>query len=279
MVDPAPRSRPRRRRLAEVATALLIGAASGWTAHEFATAEGDPSPSALDGSTAPAAARPQHLAPDSSESSRNSSGPNIESTDFWAATALALAARSGRLESLLDEIEARQMDPRTAIEQAIAESSDQDLATVVSAVTRIGEDELLAAGDLRPFASRLVDVALDGLAGPSSEPEPPRRVLFTTTTGGFDPDSSTRNQFPTDQGRIFARIELSDHDANRVLVKWLNADTGRVHSLQSMAYDPQQPLWSFLARDADWDRGRYEVSFYSQDAKMTLLGRGEFTIF
>jgi hypothetical protein len=272
MVDPAARARSRWRRPAEIAATLLLGAVLGWTAHELAGADGGRSPSPPTRAGDSAASHPPD--PEASSSDRDA-----ETVDFWAATALASAARSGRIEALLEEIESRNLDPRTSIEQAIAESSDQDLATVLSAVTRIDEEELLAAGDLRPFASRLVDVALDGLAGPSSEPEPSRRVLFTATTGGFDPESSSQSTFPTDQGRIFARIELGDHDGDRVLVKWLNADTRRVHSLQSMAYDPDQPLWSFLARDADWDRGRYEVSFYSQDSKMTLLGRGAFTIF
>lgn len=272
MVDPAVRARSRWRRPAELGATLLLGAVLGWTAHELAGAERSRTSSPP---TPPAeSADSRRIGPETPTSDRNA-----ESVDFWAATALALAARSGRIEALLDEFESRNLDPRSSIEQAIAESSDQELATVLSAVTRIDEDELLATGDLRPFASRLVDVALDGLAGPSSESEPSRRVLFSATTGDFDPESSAQSSFPTDQGRIFARIDLGDHDGNRVLVKWLNADTRRVHSLQSMSYDPDQPLWSFLARDADWDPGRYEVSFYSQDSKMTLLGRGAFTIF
>lgn len=274
MADSGSPMRPRWRKPAEFGAVLVLGVVVGWLARDGIGAKwGSPSaPQGVpdSGMTASAAA---------SDLRAPEAGRTGESSQFWAATALALAARTGRIEALLDEIEAGTTDPRESLERAIAESSDRDLATIVSAVTRIDEDDLLTQGDLRPFASRLVDVALDGLDGPSREPEPPRRVVFTGTTRDFDPDASAQTRFPADQGRIFAMIELDDHDGSRVLVKWLNEDTKRVHSLQSMSYDPSQPLWSFLARDGDWDRGRYEVSFYSQDAEMTLLGRGAFVVF
>jgi len=274
MADSGSPPRSRWRKPAEVGAVLVLGAILGWTARDW-FGPGPDSPPAPQGAAATGMAEP--AAPLAAPTAK--AGRNADSSRFWAATALALAARTGRIEALLDEIEAGTGDPRDSLERAIAESSDRELATIVSAVTRIDEDELLTEGDLRPFASRLVDVALDGLDGPSKEPEPPRRVVFTGTTRDFDRDASSQTRFPADQGRIFAMIELDDHDGSRVLVKWLNEDTKRVHSLQSMTYDPSQPLWSFLARDGDWDRGRYEVSFYSQDAEMTLLGRGAFTIF
>lgn len=197
---------------------------------------------------------------------------------LWSNLALTLATRSADLESLLAELQAEADDPRAAIDRAIASSSDAELAAILSAITRIDEDALLAQGDLRPFASRLVEVALDGLQGPSNEPPADRRVYFSSTTRDFDPDTSAQDAFPSDQGRIFATIDLGDYPAERVMVKWVNTETGRIHSLQSLDHRPGQPLWSYLGRDGGWDPGEYEVSVYTQDAAMEILARGRYSV-
>lgn len=252
--------------------ALSIGIAIGWSARGVLSATGIPAhrfEERLSRGTAP---------PSMSEHVERTDDAD-ETARFWSALAWSLAARSRDLEGALEALQSESDDPRRSLERAIAASSDAELAAIVSAITRIDEEELLASEDLRPFASRLVDVALDGLDGPSSEPPPERRVLFAETTRDFDPDESAREAFPADQGRIFAMVELNQHRGGRVMVKWLNTETGRIHSLQSMPHDASRPLWSYLGRNDDWDPGRYEVSFYTQDAEMRLLGRGEFTVF
>lgn len=271
MPRPAPSATaPSRRRAASVLVALAAGIAVGWVARDMA---------------APriGAERPTHRvasapAPGPTDVADPARDDRDASLRLWSALAFSLANRSNELEALLDELAAQDRDPRASIEQAIATASDRELATILSAVTRIDEDALLAQGDLRPFASRLVEVALDGLRGPSIEPPPDRRVYFAATTRDFDPDVTAQEAFPSDQGRIFATIDLDGYDGDRVMVKWLNTETGRIHSLQSMPHQPGQPLWSYLARDGGWDPGLYQVSVYSQDAGMQLLARGAYTV-
>ena len=135
--------------------------------------------------------------------------------------------------------------------------------------------------DRRPLQAegvRLVEVALEGLDGASEGPPPDQTVYFSATTQDFDPRRSAESRFPKDQTRIFAFVELAPSDTPRVMVKWLNRDTRRIQTLQSLPYRSERPTWSFLERGGDWDAGRYEVSFYSHDASMRLLARGEFTI-
>jgi hypothetical protein len=262
---------PSRRRAAPVLVALVVGIAVGWVARDR---------------TAPRIADQPPMRPVTSADaagSSDASDPAVDDRDaslrLWSALAFSLANRSNELEALLDELAAQDRDPRASIDQAIAAASDPELATILSAVTRIDEDELLAQGDLRPFASRLVEVALDGLRGPSVEPPPDRRVYFAATTRDFDPDTTAQDAFPADQGRIFATIDLDGYEGDRVMVKWLNTGTGRIHSLQSMPHEPGRPLWSYLVRDGGWDPGLYQVSVYSQDAAMQLLARGAYTVF
>lgn len=268
----APSTRALKSAAALVAAAAL-GGVMGWTAHgRFGAAPAIEStagsaPIHRDGDTGPPAGRGRADGPGDDAAVR-----------FWSELAWSLAARSQGLEGLLEEMQNEAGDPRAALDQAIASSSDQELATIVAAITRIDEDDLLTNGDLRPFASRLVDVALDGLDGPSVEPPPDEQVFFTATTRDFDPGQMAQTAFPSDQGRIFAMIELGQHDGGRVMVKWLNTETRRIHSLQTMTHETGRPLWSYLSKSGTWDPGRYEVSFYTQDAQMRLLGRGAFVV-
>ena len=122
-------------------------------------------------------------------------------------------------------------------------------------------------------------MALEGLDGEAEGPPPDQRVYFSPTTQDFDPLRSAESRFPKDQSRIFAFVELDASETSRVMVKWLNRDTRRIQPLQSLPYRSERPTWSFLERGGDWDPGTYEVSFYSHDASMRLLARGEFTIY
>ena len=204
--------------------------------------------------------------------------PTDHSAQLWSDLALSMAARAYALEDALKALQEPGGDPRSAIQEAIAQASDPEIAAVVSAVTQIDEDQLLASGDLRPFANRLVDVALDGLDAPSREPSPSQAVYFAETTRDFDPLRSSQSLFPSDQGRIFAFVEIDDPQAQQLMVKWRNKGTRRIHNLQSVPHRPGKPTWSFLKRAGPWDPGEYEVSFYTHDARMLLLARGTFTV-
>jgi hypothetical protein len=256
-----------------VVLAAVLGLAIGWWARDLGPTRRAPPPG-----PAPADARPGDVI------ATDPTGPATAAEDeaalrLWSNLALTLATRSADLEALLAELQSEADDPRAAIDRAIASSSDAELAAILSAITRIDEEALLTQGDLRPFASRLVEVALDGLQGPSNEPPADRRVYFSSTTRDFDPDTAAQDAFPADQGRIFATIDLGDYPAERVMVKWVNTGTGRIHSLQSLNHRPGQPLWSYLGRDGGWDPGEYEVSVYTQDAAMQILARGRYSVF
>jgi len=260
--------------LIRLVAALLVGFGLGWWLRDFADPIREPDrtassrPTSDDGS-----GRTDRVA------ERDDPEADAASIRMWSSLALALATQSAELEDLVAELEAESGDARAALDRAIDQASDPELATVLSAVTRIDENDLLAQGDLRPFASRLVEVALDGLQGPTQEPPAEHRVYFASTTRDFDPDSGAQDRFPIDQGRIYATIDLGDYAGDRVMVKWLNAESHRIHSLQSMGYQPGQRLWSYLSKDGEWEPGLYQVSIYSQDATMQLLGRGEYTVF
>jgi len=269
-------SPPRRagRAALPILAALLAGVGVGWLARTLTPSH--PGHPALP-------APPPALSGDTPQVAEGGDTRSVEGADealrLWSTLAWSLASRTRDLEALLEEIAADSGDPRAAIDRAIAASSDRELAAVVSAVTRIDEDTLLEQGDLRPFAGRLVEVALDGLGGPSDEPPPDHPVFFTTSTRDFDPDADAERAFPADQGRIFAMVDPRDYAGERIMVKWANKETGRIHSLQSMPFQPGRPLWSYLGRDGNWEPGDYQVSFYGQDARMQLIGRGEYTVF
>ena len=256
-----------RTRLVEYGLILFFGIAIGWYGH-------------LQMSTplAPLAS-PQVPEPDVTPDPARPPGETEEnSAQLWSELAWAMAVRAYDLEETLRQVEQTGNAPEVAIQQAIDQASDQEIATVISAVTRIDEEDLLANQDLRPFANRLVEVALEGLDGASEGPPPDQTVYFSATTQDFDPRRSAESRFPKDQARIFAFVELAPSETPRVMVKWLNRDTRRIQTLQSLPYRSERPTWSFLERGGDWDAGRYEVSFYSHDASMRLLARGEFTI-
>ena len=267
--DRHPSPTPKRRsRMAEYGLLLSVGIVIGWLGHlQLATPHAPP-------------ARIQSPEPDIMPNPARPPGQAEEnSARLWSELAWAMAARAYDLEEALRQVEQTGNAPEAAIQQAIDQASDQEIATIISAVTQIDEEDLLANSDLRPFANRLADVALEGLDGESEGPPPDQQVYFSPTTQNFDPLRSAESRFPKDQSRIFAFVELAPSGTPRVMVKWLNRDTRRIQTLQSMPYRSERPTWSFLERGGDWDLGTYEVSFYSHDASMRLLARGEFTIY
>ena len=258
----------RRNRMAEYGVLLSLGFAVGWFGHLLFAAP--PAPRVTI----------QPPEPDSAQDPARPPGETEEnSARLWSELAWTMAARAYDLEEALRQAQQTGDPPEGAIQQAIDQATDQEIATVISAVTKIDEEDLLSNQDLRPFANRLVEVALEGLHGDSEGPPPDQRVYFSPTTQNFDPLRSAESRFPKDQTRIFAFVELAPSDTPRVMVKWLNRDTRRIQTLQSLPYRSERPTWSFLERGGDWDLGTYEVSFYSHDASMRLLARGEFTIY
>ncbi|MCH2186998.1 hypothetical protein MK280_14120, partial [Myxococcota bacterium] len=257
---PLPLTRNRLTRVTEYGLMLLFGIAIGWFGHLQLTARHAPETStpATETEVTPGLTRPP------GETAENSAR-------LWSELAWAMAARAYDLEEALRQVEQTGNAPEAAIQQAIDQASDQEIATVISAVTQIDEDDLLGSQDLRPFASRLVEVALEGLGGESEGPPPDQRVFFSATTQDFDPQRSAESRFPTDQFRVFAFVELAPSETPRVMVKWVNRDTKRIQTLQSLPYRSERPTWSFLERGGDWDVGIYEVSFYTHDANMQLL--------
>jgi hypothetical protein len=84
---------------------------------------------------------------------------------------LRLAAHVNSLEDLIDEFSREDVEPREAVRELIRRMNDDDLTTVVTLAMRFGEDELEEVEDIRAFATRLADIAIEGTLEEAPDPD------------------------------------------------------------------------------------------------------------
>jgi hypothetical protein len=198
--------------------------------------------------------------------------------DFWSASAFYLANRVGSLEALISEMQAQEDDPNELIAVAIANSSDEDLIAITSAVTRIDDETLRRSHDVRAFAQRLAEVAIQGLSEEASVEPSGGHVDFAASAVDYDPEALGQQTFSTDQAKIYAIVSLPDYDGRHVMMKWSHLDSGRIHAFSRRRVSRDIPIRSWHEPTSDWAEGTYRVDVFTADDAVLPLARGEYVI-
>ena len=189
--------------------------------------------------------------------------------------ALRLAARVRGLEALLADV--REAGGPEMLERAISTLSDDELRAVLASTVHLGDDELDAVRDVRAFSARLAEIAMADIVEPAADAADASRVVFATRP---DPGAaSAAASFPPDTPRIYAVFPTGDRDHDAVMVKWYRRDDPAILLFQRYPVVPGDDRgYVWLAPDAGWEPGQYQVGVYTGDEAVTLVASGRYSV-
>ncbi len=213
-----------------------------------------------------------------SEGPAGAESPEVD-LSAWMMT-LALAAQNQSLEGVIEELKSQQIAPRDFVHGAIEQVGEDEIRRVLSMMTQFSQDDLDDVRNIRAFASRLSDIALEGTLEPQNERGPHETdVFFSDASPRQDPDPVPIERFPSTQGRIYAIFETSEYPQSKVLLKWFRTDEANILLLRRYNVIPGDEYgWVWLDRAGRWRRGTYRVDVYTGDEAMTRLGSGTYVI-
>ena len=261
---------PAPRHWISVAAALLIGLGGGYW---LGGAGEPPAPSA------PIEAAEREEAPAGQGAEGAAQADAEVDLSSWMLT-LALAARNQSLEGVIDELQSQQIAPRDFVHGAIEQVGEDEIRRVLSMMTQFSEDDLADVDDIRAFAKRLSDIALEG----TLEPEQPRDpgetdVFFSDASPRQDANPVPIERFPISQGRIYAIFDTADYHASKVMLKWFRTDEANILLLRRYNVIPGDAYgWVWLDRTGRWKPGTYRVDVFTGDEAMVRVGSGTYVI-
>ena len=186
---------------------------------------------------------------------------------------LRLAARVDSLEALVEEMSAD--DVSQAVDASISRMSDRDLESVLASTIHLSREEIEDVRDLRAFAKRLAEIAMEDTLLPTDLAAGADRVVFTTSPR-FD---DTRSHFDAGEERIYAVFPTDYFDQEQVMVKWYRRDHPEILLLQRypiVVGDEYGHVW--LEPNRGWEQGQYKVDVYSGDETMALVASGNYSV-
>jgi len=194
--------------------------------------------------------------------------------DSWM-NSLMLAARARSLESVIEEMQAGDVEPHELVRGVVSEMSESELELTIAMATDFSSEDLEDVEDVRAFATRLADIAMDGLIVDASDETGNAEVVFSPST---DP-AEARDRFSEDEGRIYAIFTTEGYDLPTVMLKWFRVDEPQLMLFRRFKIVVGRDAgWIWVDGEHEWDPGDYQVDIYSGDEEMTRLGVGRYVV-
>ena len=194
-------------------------------------------------------------------------------------TNLWLAGKVQSLESLIEDIEAWDIDPTWLAERVVGSLDGDDLRAAISMATRLGDEELDEIEDMDAFAMRLTEIAMEGTLVDGAEPLDAGEVQFGAGSADIEDPSMLTSRFDPDQQRIYAFFMPGDYAGREVMVKWYRTDEPKIMVFKRHSIGQRgEPEYVWLQPRAGWESGDYRVDVYTGDEAMTQLAMGRYSI-
>ena len=276
-----------KRAIPQLSVAFLAGAALGWGLAQLADdRSGDKGSPPGEGSASVSIER--------AESAGNAFG--ALPLRIWE-----LSSRVASLEALIDSLEAQRADVGVLGKQAISAMSDSEISAALMSTVQLSPDELGEVRDIRAFAERMLDVAMQGVTEPENDVPGTARVSFASACpavavstlqalaltaeravkgpAGGEMAGGPGARFPAGRRRLYANFPTPDPGREQVLVKWFRTDRPRILLMQRYplrAGDTSAYVW--LEPEGGWEVGNYQVDVYAADEAVSPLASGRYEI-
>jgi len=255
-----------KRAIPQLSVAFLAGAALGWGLAQLADdRSGDKGSPPGEGSASVSIER--------AESAGNAFG--ALPLRIWE-----LSSRVASLEALIDSLEAQRADVGVLGKQAISAMSDSEISAALMSTVQLSPDELGEVRDIRAFAERMLDVAMQGVTEPENDVPGTARVSFSENGPARGAKAAGPGaRFPAGRRRLYANFPTPDPGREQVLVKWFRTDRPRILLMQRYplrAGDTSAYVW--LEPEGGWEVGNYQVDVYAADEAVSPLASGRYEI-
>jgi hypothetical protein len=207
----------------------------------------------------------------------------IGAVDDSLHSGVQLAARLDSVEHQAARLNRHGLTPREGAITAVEGLGESDLKIIASMLAGLEDDDLVELQDLRGFASRLTEIAiegeLEGVSGDEIEIDTPLELLFAAEEEIQNPRLVAAREFSSETHRIFAIVRTRDVSDRRLMVRWARVDRPHILELQSQPVSPTSNWTAFAhAPHGSWRAGRYQVSVYGFDSEMKPLASQTFTV-
>jgi hypothetical protein len=160
---------------------------------------------------------------------------------------------------------------------------ERELGTILDVATGFRSDELANMENVRGFAERLADIAIEGVLEDADEEDSaanaPGRVLFATEREHDYPEEVAQTIFSPDDDEIFAIIPMEGQDDGRILLKWIRLEDRKIlyfrrrHLAANTRYDTRG-----LSMPIGWEPGTYQVTVYSGNEALEPIAAGSYLV-
>lgn len=209
--------------------------------------------------------------------------PGLAADADSLALAYELATRINSLESLLEAAKERELEPHALVQGAISQLSEDQLRGVLGPVVRLSPEELAEIEDVPAYASRLAEIAMEGLVDPANDEDGSGgrgiEVFFAPQLDRNDPESLAQVEFAQGPGRIYAIFGVGDYAGKKVMVKWYRSDGPELLLFRHYLLTPDDDFsWVWLGRPNGWSPGQYRVDVFSGDESVERMASGHFLV-
>ena len=193
----------------------------------------------------------------------------------------ALAASDASLPqaSLLRLMARFSPDPEAMVAMIIDSMSAEELTLSLASLSRIAPEKLQQLSDPKAFTQRLAQLAMQDLFNVGrDDPPAPQSVLFSEE--GSDADLASQ-AFPTllGEGRIRATFPMEGYEGKEVFVKWVRLDDPKIMLFNHYPIRSGADFnYVWLEPGDGWEKGEYQVDFYTADESLSPLSGGRYLI-
>ncbi len=199
-------------------------------------------------------------------------------TDSWH-TIFELAEKINSLELLVEELQEQELDARQIVASAISTMSDRELRSIVASLAQLSPEVLDDVTDMRAFAARLAEVAMEDIVEPGREMSDADRVVFATRPTVADPGSLAWDRYDVDDSRIYAFFPTDHYEQDAVMVRWFRSDRHRILVFERYPINSGDAYSHVCFHPkGGWKPGQYQVDVYSADEDVTPLAQGRYTV-
>lgn len=177
------------------------------------------------------------------------------------------------------------------IPESIESMSDDELKNNLNKFLKLKDEDLPSNMGLREFINNLIKIAMvDDLSNDDSIHIPEEQKKFNVIVPLPEDPKELDSMFnqPKDENvksislnktnKVTAMLDLNDVESERVLVKWLNKDDGKVISYEYVEVKPNEVNALSFERKNNLQEGNYEVKVFTTNNEIAQIASTNFIV-
>jgi len=170
-------------------------------------------------------------------------------------------------------------NPEAMVGMIIDAMSEKELAIAIASFSSISPKKIQEASNPREFTHRLAELAMQDLMIVQPDGQgAPQNVLFWEETASDEPVAQGF-QTLAGEGRIRATFPMGSYQEDEVFVKWVRLDDPKIMLFNHYPIRAEADTnYVWLEPGDGWEKGEYQVNFYTADESLSPLSGGRYFV-